>query len=80
MDFYFQVCQLPVVVRALTHIIVGLIGAKIVLKNKNFKKAIIITGPIHGILEALVVIPFIGFDLYKLLIVTGVGTIYSSLY
>lgn len=66
----------PVVVaRALTHILVGLIGAKIVIKNKDFKKAIIITGPIHGLLEALVIIPFIGLDIYQLLIVTGVGTI-----
>lgn len=74
LGFLLSGMPMPVVFRALTHIIVGLIGAKIVLKNKNFKKAIIITGPIHGILEALVVIPFIGFDLYKLLIVTGVGT------
>jgi len=63
----------PIVFRALTHIIVGLVGARIVLKDKNFKKAILITGPIHGILEALVVIPFVGGDIYQILIVTGVG-------
>lgn len=75
LGFLLSGMPMPVVVRALTHIIVGLIGARIVLKNKGFKRAIIITGPIHGILEALVVIPFIGFDVYQLLIVTGVGTI-----
>lgn len=63
----------PIVFRAATHIVVGLVGGKIVIKDRNFKKAILITGPIHGILEALVVIPFIGIDVYQLLIVTGVG-------
>ena len=65
---------IPIVFRGLTHIIVGLIGCKIVLKNRNFKKAILITGPIHGILEALVITLFVGFDVYQILIVTGIGT------
>jgi len=30
---------------------------------------------LHGVLEALVVIPFIGFDVYKLLVITGIGTV-----
>lgn len=64
----------PIVLRGLTHILVGVIGAKIVAKDKNFKKAILITGPIHGILEALVMIPFVGINVYQILIVVGLGT------
>ena len=64
-----------VVARAATHIVVGYIGARIIMKNQSYIKAVAITAPIHGILEALVVIPFIGFNLYQLLIVTAVGAI-----
>lgn len=45
------------------------------MKNHSYTKAVIITAPIHGILEMLVVIPFIGLNIYQLLIVTVVGTI-----
>ena len=45
------------------------------MKNQSYIKAAIITAPIHGLLEMLVVIPFIGFNVYQLLIVTAVGTI-----
>ena len=65
----------PVVARAATHIVVGYIGARIIMKNQSYTKAAIITAPIHGLLEMLVVIPFIGFNVYQLLIVTAVGTI-----
>ena len=65
----------PVVARAATHIVVGYIGAKIIAKNQSYVKAAAITAPIHGLLEALVVIPFIGFNIYQLLIVTAVGAI-----
>lgn len=65
----------PVIARAATHIIVGYIGAKIIIKNKSYIKAAVITAPIHGLLEALVVIPFVGFDVYQLLVVTAVGSI-----
>lgn len=73
--FLLSGMPLPVVFRALTHIVVGLVGAMIIIKSRNFKKAILLTGPIHGILEAIVVIPFIGFDVYQILIVTGLGTL-----
>lgn len=65
----------PVVARAAMHIIVGYVGAVVILRNKNYVKAAAITAPIHGILEALVVIPFIGLNLYQLIVVTAVGTI-----
>ena len=64
---------LPVVFRAFTHVIVGLVGALIVIKSKSFKKAIIITGPIHGILEALVIIPFVGINNYPVITTTFIG-------
>lgn len=67
----------PVVARAATHIVVGYVGAMIIMKNKSYVKAIAITAPIHGILEALVTIPFVGFSVavYPALIVTVVGAI-----
>lgn len=64
-----------VVARAATHIIVGYVGAKIIMKNQSYAKAAIITAPIHGVLEAIAVIPFYGLNLYQLLIITGVGTV-----
>lgn len=66
----------PVIIaRAATHIIVGYVGAKIIMKNQSYVKAASITAPIHGLLEAAVVIPFFGLNIYKLLIVVAVGTI-----
>ncbi len=65
----------PVVARAATHIVVGYIGARIIMRNQSYVKAAIITAPIHGLLEMLVIIPFIGLNVYQLLIVTAVGTI-----
>jgi niacin transporter len=67
----------PVVARAATHIIVGYVGAMIVMKNKSYIKAVAISAPIHGILEALVTIPFIGFGaaVYPVLAVTAIGAI-----
>ena len=65
----------PVVARAATHIIVGYIGARIILSNQSYIKAAAITASIHGLLEMLVVIPFVGFNVYQLLIVTAIGAI-----
>lgn len=72
--FLLSGMPLYVVARAFTHIIVGFIGAKIIVKNRNFKKATIYTAPIHGILEGLVVIPF-GFSMYEVVVATAIGTI-----
>ena len=65
---------MPVVARAATHIIVGYVGALIVQKKKSFTMALAITAPLHGILEALVCIPF-GFTAYEILVVLLVGAI-----
>ncbi|MCR4943010.1 MAG: ECF transporter S component [Clostridium sp.] len=73
LGFLFTGLDIVVVLRAATHILVGYVGAKIIAKRKNYLMAAIITAPIHGGLEMLVSIPFVGLDLYKLLIVTCVG-------
>lgn len=61
--------------RAFMHVFVGLLGAQLIKKGMSFGKVSAVTAPIHGLLEVLVVMPFIGLDVHKLLIVTGVGTI-----
>ncbi|MGL5646755.1 MAG: ECF transporter S component [Clostridium sp.] len=65
--------SMPVVFRASTHIIVGYIGAKLIEKNMGYIKITLFIGMLHGVLEALVVMPFVGLDLFNLLVVTGVG-------
>ncbi|WFA08713.1 ECF transporter S component [Tissierella sp. Yu-01] len=61
--------------RALMHVIVGLIGSYLIKKGFSFGKVSFITAPVHGLLEALVVMPFIGLDVYNLLIITALGTV-----
>lgn len=61
--------------RALMHVFIGVAGAKLIENGMSFGKAAFITAPLHGLLEALIVVPFIGFDAYQVLIITGVGTI-----
>lgn len=75
LGFLISGMPMPVVFRAATHIIVGYVGAVYIMKRKSYVKMTVITSIIHGGLEALVVIPFIGLDVYQLLIVTGVGAI-----
>lgn len=72
--FLLSGMPMHVVFRAFTHIIVGFIGAKIIKKRKNLKEAIIVTAPIHGVLEGLAIIPF-GFSMYQVIVVTIIGTI-----
>jgi niacin transporter len=40
----------------------------------SFKLAALITAPIHGLLEVLVVLPFVDFNAYNLFVITGVGS------
>lgn len=70
--------------RALMHVVVGVMGAVLINKGVSYKKVIAFTAPVHGILEALVVIGFIaggmvpkytGTMTYYLLVIVGVGTI-----
>ena len=77
----FLIAGTPIVIvcRAATHIIVGYVGAKIIKKDRSYIKAVLMTAPLHGVLEALVAIPFIGLNVFELLIVTCVGTIVHHL-
>lgn len=60
--------------RALMHSVVGAIGAVLLKRGWSFTVVALITAPIHGLLEVLVVLPFMPFDAFKLFIVTGVGS------
>ena len=70
---FFITSPLVIAARASMHIVVGYVGALIIKKDKNLKKAIAITAPIHGILEGLAVIPF-GVSAYQFIVVVAVGT------
>ena len=73
--FGFLITKGPVIAaRALTHAVFGGVGAYLVKKGMSLTKALIITAPIHALLEALVVLPF-GFTLYKGFVIVGVGTL-----
>ncbi|MHC6179799.1 ECF transporter S component [Clostridium sp. JNZ X4-2] len=65
---------LVIAARASSHIFVGLAGALMLRRGISFKKVIVLTAPIHAVLEAIAVIPF-GFTMYKVLIVVGTGTL-----
>lgn len=69
---------LVVAARAFMHVFVGFVGAHLLKKGVDFKIVILITAPIHGILEAIAVIPF-GFNMYKVLVVVGIGTVLHHL-
>ncbi|ERK30193.1 hypothetical protein [Clostridium intestinale] len=64
--------------RAAMHTVVGGVGGYLVKKKVPFKYVILITAPIHALLEALIVIPF-GFSFTNALIVVGIGTVIHHL-
>lgn len=65
----------PVVgARGLVHAVVAYVGAKMLKKGYSFPAALAVTMPVHGLLEGLVIIPFVGFNLYKILIGVGLFT------
>ncbi|MBU5592814.1 ECF transporter S component [Clostridium sp. MSJ-4] len=72
--FLLSGTPMPIVARASMHIIVGLVGALAIRKGTSFQKVVIITSPIHGILEALAVIPFVGMDVFYILVVIMLGS------
>lgn len=61
--------------RAFMHVFVGLLGAKLIKKGMSFKMVTLITAPLHGLLEVLIVMPFINLNVYNLLVITGIGTV-----
>ncbi len=76
----FSLTATPFVItaRAAMHTFVGGVGGYLVKKKVPFKYVILITAPIHALLEALVVIPF-GFSFTNALIVVGIGTVVHHL-
>jgi niacin transporter len=71
----FAIRTTPVIgARALMHAIVGGVGAYAYKKGMPFYVVLLLTAPLHGLLEALVVLPF-GFNLYQAFVVVGVGTV-----
>ncbi|HHT01224.1 MAG TPA: ECF transporter S component [Firmicutes bacterium] len=60
--------------RAATHIIVGLAGALLIRRGTSLPAVLAATAPLHGLSEALVVLPF-GFPLSFALWVIGFGTL-----
>jgi len=71
---FFMAVDPIVGARALMHVFVALAGAYLVKRGKSFTTVVLVTAPLHGLLEVLVVLPFVTFNAYNLLIVTGVGT------
>lgn len=63
-----------VAARALMHAVVGYVGAATIKKGYNFSIALAVSMPFHALLEAIVVIPFYGFNLYKIFVVVALGT------
>ena len=63
-----------VALRASSHIIIGYVGGLLFQKYKNLKKPILFTAPLHGLLEALAIIPF-GLGTTEMLLITFIGTI-----
>lgn len=64
--------------RALVHVVIGLIGAFLYKEGKAFYQVLLVTLPIHGLGEALIVLPF-GLSLYDAGLVVGVGTMLHHL-
>lgn len=65
----------PVIgVRALMHVVVGYVGARAIKKGYSFPAALAIALPFHALLEGIAVIPFFGFNLYKIFVVVALGT------
>lgn len=68
--------------RAFMHVFVGIIGAYLLKKKVSFSKVVIITAPIHGILEGLSTIPFMGakgFTISYVILTIGIGTVLHHL-
>jgi len=65
--FLFAIGDPIVAMRASSHIVVGYIGAKMIVKKMSYGKVVAFTAPIHGVFEGLVVLLSI--------VVTGIGTI-----
>lgn len=64
--------------RAFMHVFVGIAGAYLLKKGVSFRKVVMITAPLHGILEGLSTIPFMGvkgFTISYVVLTVGIGTV-----
>ena len=64
--------------RAFTHMVFGGIGAYFYKKGMPFMLVLLLTAPIHGLFEVLIVLPF-GIDLRVALLTYGLGTVIHHL-
>lgn len=74
LGFLFAFPDPIIAARATTHMAVGYVGARLVLKNFSYVSVMSITAPIHGLLEALVVYGMTK-NLFVAFVVVGVGTV-----
>lgn len=75
--FGFILTGLPLVIaaRAAMHGFVGLFGGWLFASGKlSFFKILLVTAPLHALLESFIVLPF-GFTLYEGLVLVGAGTL-----
>lgn len=79
LGFFMAGLPAPVIARAAMHMVVGYLGALMIKRGISFTKVVFITAPIHALLESLVVIPIIGWDVKTVLLTIGVGTILHHL-
>ncbi|MFR1708387.1 MAG: ECF transporter S component [Clostridium sp.] len=71
--FLFAIPDPIVAMRAASHIVVGYVGAKMLIKKVSYGKVVAFTAPIHGIIEGIIVLAFTS-NILLALVVTGVGT------
>lgn len=74
LGFFIKLGNIAVTLRALMHIVVGYVGGWLVKKGVRYEIVLLITLPIHALLEAFIVIPVIGLNLYKIFYVIALGT------
>lgn len=79
LGFFLAMGNPIIALRAASHIAVGYVAAKLLIKKMSYGKAIAITAPIHGILEGLVVLilaPDLGMSFVW---ITAIGTLIHHL-
>lgn len=62
-----------VAARAAMHAVVAATESILITQGVTFRKALLVTLPLHALLESLVVLPF-GYNLYQAVVVVGLGT------
>ncbi len=70
---FMAIHGMVVAARAAMHAFVAAGGAVLIGRGRSFAQVLLITLPIHGLLESLIVLPF-GYSLYQALVVVGLGT------